>query len=87
MSMLNRRLQILVDEDRYRRLEERARRRGVPVAVVVREAIDRSLAIDQSRRATAARHILGAEDMPVPDDPTELKGELEELRGRHRDPA
>ena len=42
MLMLTRRLQILIDEGRYERVSSEARSRGVPVAVIVREAIDRS---------------------------------------------
>lgn len=37
---MTRRLQILLDEGRYARLEERASRRGASVATLVREAID-----------------------------------------------
>lgn len=43
MSMLQRRLQILVDEERQRRIVAAARERGMPVGAVVRDAIDRGL--------------------------------------------
>lgn len=43
MSMLTERLQILVSPEQRRRLEAEAERRHTSVAMVVREAIDRSL--------------------------------------------
>lgn len=82
MLMLNRRLQILLDEARYRRLESEARRRRVPVAQVVRDAIDRTYPVTSQRRLQAARSILAAEPMQVP-DVRELRQELDEMRGRH----
>jgi hypothetical protein len=85
MLMLNRRLQILVDEDRYRALERTARERRVSVATVVRDAIDRDLAGPQSKRAAAGRRILDAAPMPVPETVEDLKRELAEARGRWDD--
>jgi hypothetical protein len=82
MLMLNRRLQILVDEDRYRALERTARERRVSVATVVRDAIDRDLAGPSMRRWEAGRRFLAAEPMPV-GSVEELRAELDELRGRH----
>lgn len=82
MSMpLERRLQILLDEERHRRLVAVAEDRGVSVAVIVREAIDRGLASPDGRRREAGRRLLAAADMPVP-EPDELRAELEQLRGR-----
>jgi len=81
MCMLDRRLQILLDEERYRRVAELARRRGVSVARVIREAIDAFLPGSGTKRAAAGRRILDAEQMTVP-DPPELRKELDELRGR-----
>ena len=78
---LDRRLQILLDDERYGRLHEVAESRGVSVATVVREAIDRGLARPQHRRMDAAARILAAPDMPVP-DPEELRAELAALRAR-----
>jgi hypothetical protein len=72
MSMLNRRLQILIDEERYRQLAAKARERGVSVATIVREAIDSVVRPDLARKRRAARRILAAEPMDVPDDPAEL---------------
>ncbi len=82
MSMsLDRRLQVLLDEERHRRLVAVARQRGVSVATVVREALDRGLASPEARRRGAGRRLLDAPDVAVP-DPAELRIELEELRNR-----
>lgn len=81
MSMYSHRLQILLDDGRHERISAAARRRGVSVATVVREAIDRGLPADDSARRAAGRRLLQAPDMPVP-APAELKDELEALRGR-----
>jgi len=80
--VLDRRLQILLDEKRHDRLVAVARSRGVSVATVVREAIDRGLpAPDDRRRAAAARLLDDAADMPVPDVDA-LRAELDAVRGR-----
>jgi hypothetical protein len=78
--MLDRRLQILIDDARYRRLEAVARERRLSVAAVIRDAIDAALPpdLDKKRRALAA--ILAAEPVPVPDTVAELKAELDEIR-------
>jgi len=79
--MLTRRLQVLLDEARYARLASEADRRSVPVAVVVREAIDAAFPNGAGERAAAARAILGAPPMRVP-DPPELRREIEDARAR-----
>jgi hypothetical protein len=81
MCMLSWRLQILIDEGRYARLADRAEKRGVSVASVIREAIDRSFPPRDERREDAGRRIIAAEPMTVP-DPEELRRELEALRDR-----
>jgi hypothetical protein len=81
MCMLERRLQILLDEERYRRVADQARRRGVSVARIIREAIDAMLPGGDAKRPAAARRILQAERMKVP-DVRHLRKELDELRGR-----
>lgn len=81
MSMYRHRLQILLDDDRHDRLAAAAQERGVSVATVVREAIDRGLPNADHRRGDAMRRLLDAPDMPVP-DVAELRAELEDLRGR-----
>lgn len=82
MHMLNRRLQILLDDERYERLAKRAAERGTSIATLVRDAIDvRYPAVDPERRAAADR-ILAAEPMWLPDDPAELKREILETRSK-----
>jgi hypothetical protein len=78
---LDHRLQILIDDERHRRISAVAQERGVSVATVVREAIDRGLASPDARRLLAGRRLLEAPDMQVP-EPDELHGELEALRSR-----
>jgi predicted DNA-binding protein len=83
MSMsLDHRLQILIDDERHRRISAAARERGVSVATVVREAIDRGLTNPDAQRRAAWQRLREAPDMPVPDVP-ELRAELDALRGRH----
>lgn len=65
---LTRRLQILLDEEQYARVEREADRRGGSVASVIREAVD--LLLPAERRMTreeAADVLLGAPPMPVDD--------------------
>lgn len=78
--MLNRRLQILLDEDRYQRVSGAARARGTSVATVIREAIDRGLPPGDDERSAALAQILSAEPAPVPDDPAQLVAELYAMR-------
>jgi hypothetical protein len=81
MCMLNRRLQILIDEPRYRRLQSEARERRTSVAAVIRDAIDQVFPAGSSRRSTAARVVLGAEPMAVPEI-DELRAEREAAHTR-----
>jgi len=81
MLMLEHRLQILLDDERHRRISAIARERGVSVAAVVREAIDNGLGSSQNRRRAAAARLLSAPEMDVP-PPEQLRTELDELRGR-----
>jgi hypothetical protein len=78
---LEHRLQILIDDERHRLIVQRARERGVSVATVVREAIDRGVSGPAARRLAAGRRLLAASDMPVP-EPAQLRVELDALRGR-----
>ena len=66
--MLNRRTQILLDEERYARLEQAAQVSGRSVAAVIREAIDAKLARDDDadRRREAVDWLLA---QPAPLDP------------------
>jgi hypothetical protein len=82
MCMMERRLQILLDDARYRRVAAAARERKTSVAAVIREAIDQSLPVDLERKRAAWEEIKKAEPMPVPETVEELKAELAELHGR-----
>ncbi|MFV0306525.1 MAG: antitoxin, partial [Desertimonas sp.] len=64
--MLNERLQVMIDRGQRERLERHARARGASVATLVREAIDLAFPGDVDR-AAAARAVLAAAPMPVPD--------------------
>jgi hypothetical protein len=81
MSMLDRRLQVLVDDDRWARLEQEAARRGVAIAVLVREAIDERFPGNADERRAAIDTVLDAEPMDVP-DPSDLRRELDSIRSR-----
>lgn len=81
MSTYTHRLQVLLDDERHDRIAAASRRRGVSVATVVREAIDRGLPAGEPNRRAAARALLDAPDMPIP-DPAGLRAELDDLRGR-----
>lgn len=81
MSMLSRRLQVLIDDDRLQRLEREARRRRVAVAVLVRDAIDAAFPATSATRQAAGDRVLASAPMPVP-DLAELIDELGQLRGR-----
>lgn len=79
--MLTHRLHILLDEERWQRLDREATRRNVPVATVVRDAIDASLPpadLDDKRRAF--EDLMASEPIDLPDDPAELKREIAETR-------
>jgi len=80
MPRLNRRLQILIDDARYRQLQAVARERRLSVAEVIRDAIDAALPADLTKKQRAAKALLAAEPMPVPETLEELKEELDELR-------
>ncbi|MGH7884009.1 MAG: antitoxin [Candidatus Dormibacteraceae bacterium] len=83
MSMtMSHRLQILLDDKRHQLVNSAAQARGVSVATVIREAIDRGVARGDGRRRAAGQRILAAPDMPVP-ELQELRAELDALRGRH----
>jgi hypothetical protein len=79
MCIYERRLQILLDEPRYRRVAAIANERKSSVAAVIREAIDLLAPDDLAKKRAAAKRILEARPMPVP-DPEGLKAELQPLR-------
>jgi hypothetical protein len=80
--MLTHRLHVLLDEERWQRLEIESARRGTAMAALVREAIDVAFpGQDDGDRARALDTILAAPLMPVP-GPGELRQELDDARGR-----
>ena len=79
MHMLTKRLQILLDEERFRRLAAEARERRTSVGALVRDAIDRVYPTTTARRRAAARAILAAPPIPALTI-DELKAELDQIR-------
>jgi hypothetical protein len=77
--MFGRRLQILLDDERYRRLAARARETNKSVGALVRDAIDAVYPVASSRRAAALRTIFEAERIDLP-KPEELRHELDDIR-------
>lgn len=67
MSMLNRRLQILVDDERFERLAEASKRTGAPVGELVRRAIDREFPPQDAEREEAGQWLLAMEPPPGPE--------------------
>jgi hypothetical protein len=81
--MLNRRVQILLDEQRYQKVESEAHRRHTAVAAIIRNAIDHIPGEgDRPRRRAALEAILAAEPMRVPQNPADLRGELDDAHDR-----
>lgn len=64
--MLNRRLQVLVDDARFERLTEESKRTGAPVGELVRRAIDREFPAigDHVVRERAGRELLALPPPP-----------------------
>lgn len=78
---LSRRLQLLLDEDRFARITQAARTQRVSVATVIRDAIDASLPPSGRGRAAAGEEILAADPMETPGI-EDLVRELGDVRGR-----
>ncbi|MBW8060426.1 MAG: ribbon-helix-helix protein, CopG family [Solirubrobacterales bacterium] len=80
MHMLTRRLQVLVDDDRYERLARESERTGAPVGELVRRAIDHEFPQVGSRRGErerAGRELLAMPPPPGPEpDWEEQKREM-----------
>ena len=81
MHMLEKRLQVLLDEGRWKRLSAYAAERNLSVGAAVREALDRAIPASRDERRGAARRILSAQPMEVP-SPAALRRELDALRSR-----
>lgn len=67
MAEMTRRLQILVDEARWDRLEQLAKQRGSSVATLVREAIDIAFPSGEAGVGEAARRFLARPPLDLGD--------------------
>lgn len=85
MSVMERRLQLLLDRGRYALVLDEAERSGRSVAAVIREAIDRRFADDGARRRAAAARLLAmtSETNGVEPDWEETKAALEDDLDRY----
>ena len=82
---MSHRLQILLDEEQYDRLAQRAKAQGRSIGALIREAIDHMWTGTDIRKAALLDAILADGPMPVP-EPADLALELDEIRGsRFRD--
>jgi plasmid stability protein len=82
MGQLNRRVHVLLDDDRLERLRKRAEATGTSVGAVVRKALDRELDDGPDSVAIAAlESLLSASPLPV-GTPEELDSELESMMDR-----
>jgi hypothetical protein len=61
---LDQRLQVLVDQERLRRLRRESERTGAPIGAIVREAIDERLGGGEPTRRAAFRTLLNE---PLPE--------------------
>lgn len=82
MCMLERRLQVLIDDARYRRLVRASREQKKSVSAIIRDAIDVALPSDRAKKKAALDAILAADPMPVPGTVEELKAEIAQGRAR-----
>jgi hypothetical protein len=64
MSVMEKRLQILLDRDRYDRVASEAERSGRSVAAVIRQAIDAAFPAEQTARELAMVELLASFDRP-----------------------
>lgn len=69
MSVMERRLQLLLDRARFDLVEREASQSGRSVAAVIREAIDWRFAGDVERRRAAAAHLLRDTEDVAGDEP------------------
>lgn len=81
MPALGHRLQVLIDDDRLRRLEQRSKSTGASVGSLVREAIDIAYPGSQTDRERAAASFLAAEPIEV-GDWADIKAEITAERER-----
>lgn len=67
--MMERRLQLLLDQHRFQQVEDEAKRSGRSVAAVIREAIDVRFGDDGDARKAAAGRLLAATEQVQSDEP------------------
>lgn len=67
VATLERRTQILLDEERHRRLSRLAELTGTSIGALIREAIDVAFPGVETDRARAAQRLLDAEPIDVGD--------------------
>lgn len=77
MPTLTRRLQVLLDEERYAWLERVAQQQGTTVAALVRDALDRAYPIEGLRADVAADRFLTRPPVDL-GSWEDAKGEIEE---------
>ena len=73
-EQLTRRTQVLLDEERYGRLQRRAEQSGASIGALLRRAVDVAYPPERSDAPSAARAFLEAEPMPVEDWPEMKRG-------------
>jgi hypothetical protein len=80
--MLNRRLQVLVDDERYERLSRESARIGAPVGELVRRAIDHEFpgVGDRTERERAGRELLALPPPPGDGPEPDWEDQKRELR-------
>ncbi len=78
--MLTRRTQLLLDDERYRRLQRRAAETNRSVGAVIREAIDRAYPSDAMTKAQAADYFRTAPRMDISSD-DDIRRDLETMYG------
>jgi hypothetical protein len=80
--MLNRRLQVLVDDERYERLSRESARIGAPVGELVRRAIDHEFpgVGDHTERERAGRELLALPPPPGDGPEPDWENQKRELR-------
>lgn len=82
MSTLERRIQLLLDQERYDRVAAEAKRTGRSVNAVIREAIDTHYPSETEARNAALREFLAMTAEPEPGAPEsweDIKASLSEM--------
>jgi hypothetical protein len=82
MSVLEKRLQVLIDAERWDRLEAEAARTGRSIGAIVRSAIDLKFAGAGSVRAAAAHRLLEAAQVSADDWDSTKRALQDELAGK-----